>query len=186
MFYCSWCASNLKRKMDEKQINEIKKNPNSLRTNIWRCVEMENNGWRVGKNKNKWSRNGMEKERCSLEMCNNLYLLLVLLLWKNIRIKLGISYFQFTTLTTKTLMFLMICDCFNVMYSTQILGSISFNLIIPKLIPTVMQLNLITITLPFLAGLINFYEKTVCKELNQVAHEMFIFFIHVIAIPFFL
>ena len=32
--------------------NEIKKNlssnPNSLRTNIWRCVEMENNGWRVG------------------------------------------------------------------------------------------------------------------------------------------
>ena len=30
--------------MDEKQINEIKKNPNSLRTNIWRCVEMENNG----------------------------------------------------------------------------------------------------------------------------------------------
>jgi len=33
--------------MDGKQTNEIKKissKPNSLRTNIWRCVEMKNNG----------------------------------------------------------------------------------------------------------------------------------------------
>jgi len=33
--------------MDEKHTNEIKKlssNPNSLMINIWRCVEMKNNG----------------------------------------------------------------------------------------------------------------------------------------------
>jgi len=33
--------------MEEKQTNEVKKlssNPTSLRTNIWRCVKMKNNG----------------------------------------------------------------------------------------------------------------------------------------------
>jgi len=56
-------------------------------------------------------------------------------------------------------MILMTYDFFNVMHSTKILGHISFNLTIPKLFLTLMQLNLITITPPFLAGLVNFYEK---------------------------
>jgi len=84
--------------------------------------------------------------------------------------------FQFTTLTTKALMFLITCDCFNIMYSTQILGHMSFNPTIPKSFLTIMQLNLITITSPFLADLIDFYEKKVSKELNQVAHRKLIFF----------
>jgi len=67
--------------------------------------------------------------------------------------------FQFTSLTTKALMFFMTYDCFNVMYSTQILGPISFNLKFPKSFLTIMQLNLITITPPFLEDLINFYQK---------------------------
>jgi len=71
----------------------------------------------------------------------------------------GTSCSHFTTITAKALMILMTCVCFNVMHSTQILGPISFNLTIPKLFLTIMQLNLITITPPFLAGLINFYEK---------------------------
>ena len=83
------------------------------------------------------------------------------MIWKKIllRIEPSTTCFQFTTVTTKELMFLMTCDCFNVMYSTQILGSIYFNLTIPKSFLTMMQLNLITIALPFLADLINFYEE---------------------------
>ena len=61
------------------------------------------------------------------------------------------------------------------MYSTQILSSISFNLTIPMFFLTIMQLNLITITTPFIASLICMKNK-VCKELNQVEHEKFIFF----------
>ena len=30
------------------KLKSLSLNPNSLRTNIWRCVEMKNNGWRVG------------------------------------------------------------------------------------------------------------------------------------------
>lgn len=54
-----------------------------------------------------------------------------------------------------------------------------FNLIIPKSFLAIIQLNLTTITPPFLVGLINFYEeKKVRKELNQVTHEKFIFLSH--------
>jgi len=59
----------------------------------------------------------------------------------------------------RELMFLIPCDFFNAMYSTQILVPISFNLTIPKSFITIMQLNLITITPCFLADLINFYEE---------------------------
>jgi len=62
------------------------------------------------------------------------------------------------------------------MYSTQILDLIYFILTIHKSFLTIVQLNLITITPPFLTDLINIYEKKVCKKLNQVAHEKFIFF----------
>ena len=78
---------------------------------------------------------------------------------KKFRIEPGTSCFHLTNITTRALVILMKCDCFNVMHSTQILGHISFNLTVPKLFLTIMQLNLITITPPFLAGLINFYEK---------------------------
>jgi len=65
-----------------------------------------------------------------------------------------------TTRTIGALMFLMTCNCFNVIYSTQILGHISFNLTIPKSFITIMQLNLITKTLSFLADQINFMKKS--------------------------
>jgi len=64
-------------------------------------------------------------------------------------------------------MILITYDFFNVMHSTQILGHISFNLTIPKLFLTIMQLNLITITPPFLAGLINFYDKEVLQGIES-------------------
>ena len=76
-----------------------------------------------------------------------------------LEIKPGTSCFHLTTITTRALMILMTHDCFNAMHSTQILGHISFNLTIPKLFLTIMQLNLITITPSFLVGLIKFYEK---------------------------
>ena len=78
---------------------------------------------------------------------------------KKFGIKPGTSCFHLTNITTRALMILMKYDCFNVMHSTQILDHISFNLTVPKLFLTIMQLNLITITPPFLVGLINFYEK---------------------------
>jgi len=61
---------------------------------------------------------------------------------------------------------LMKCDCFNVIYSTQILAPISFNLTIPKSFLTIMQFNPTTITPPFLAGIISFYEEK--KGLQEI------------------
>jgi len=52
------------------------------------------------------------------------------------------SCFQFTTLTTRALTTLMTYDYFNVMYSIQIIGPISFNLTVSKSFITIMQLNL--------------------------------------------
>jgi hypothetical protein len=100
---------------------------------------------------------GLQKLDCMLY--SHIYIYILLSKKIQLGIEPSITCFQLTTLTTRALMFLITCDCFNVMYSTQILGPISFNLTIPKSFLTIMQLNLITITPPFLADLINFYEK---------------------------
>ena len=80
---------------------------------------------------------------------------------------------------------MMKCDCFNIMHSTQILSSISFNLTIPKSFSTMMQLNLVTITLPFLTDLVNFYEKKVCKKFNQVHMKKSFFLKSLTSLQFF-